>query len=1429
MFRRIVALIVCIAFISTQLQYSYAQGFDVKQLPKPGSVVAVSPVFMPLTLKGLVLHPDNALKFDFLMDTGNSRMQGEALNTEALKIMTYFLTAMTMPEEDMWVNLSPYEKGKMIENNFGNTVMGRDLLAEDYVLKQLTASLVYPEKTLGKKFWGEIYGKLSRKELEEVALNSFNKVWIVPSQAVVWEHDGKVMIVKSHLRVMLEEDYVALKNDQNVQVGADSKHTLASQIVREVIIPVLEKQVNEGEHFAYLRQMYQAMILATWYKKALKESILTKVYANQRKIKGVDNANPGDIEMIYQQYLDAFKKGAFNYIREDIDSKTGQVIPRKYFSGGFTLKMGIVSLATALTVWSGTPTNAQAEEISRNVAKPVGNTVLVQGFAAEADLKGRPILLAQESTGGNGSKLAIVDKKMEQDKKEVLKLLRSAKNDSTVKFDNSMVPALLEILKKGERSMRLDAALALSNIGGESVIYGLIDAKKNDPVERVIDDALIKIGRPAVPILFEELVKTRGERGPRSWDVRSQIAHIITIVGIDDKSYIPALHEALGDDNSEVRNFASDTLEKLEASWWLKQSNNEQLLWIMLAAGIGLLGVAGLARYFVSATHRRVIVNKLYSKKKKNEILQFLDDKDAGVRAEAREALEYLINNPEDLYLIGLSQLTGKNLDNQIWGIEMLAKAKDSRALEPLANLLNSSFNSPEDYMIYNAASDALYLFGDVRSEFRYEYRSEEGHFEGYATHDHDATYVVDKEAHWEKVKRTSNIQNGGSILGGSVLKIVIVALATALYFLHGQPTYAQQVGYNQAVEQKMRSAFGDSGRGQPILLAQATSQDNLNPSNIDNDAQLSRVKYMQFLLDKNREWDGKYDGMIRTREPGILEVIKYNLANNNSRTRFNAEFALKRWYETSELSKVLVELKDYRLEVRYIAIQALGNIGDKRAIPDLIVALKDINSVIRSASANSLGQIKDNRVVPELIVALRDQVSDVRTAAAIALGMIEDKTAVPELILVLKDKDSAVRVHGVEALGKIRDKIAVPALIELLNDKASDVRQSVVVALGKMGDARAVSHLILASHDGESAVRMGIAESLGIIQDSKAIPGLLELLRDPVAEVRQAANVALIKFGQPAISGLVEQVNKNNGVLVSAAIEVLEEIGSKEAIAALHDIYSNGNVKSKELALKALDRLQVSWWQKQSDLAQWVWLAFAAGLGLLGIWGFSKSDSYKKKVLGRLLRNKRYNEIEKFINNLLNNGNLESRLWAISMIAKSGDKRAADLIANFLSDKLNDYEAYTLYNAASDALFEMGDSRARYRYVFHPVEGYWDNVQLSSTEFNYEFIPTGGDYWEKIERSINNTTDNQSESSVGYSSGITIPEKLGGITLDPQIMNLQIKRDGNNMPLPVSQQPLDKINLQGFVPQIINIQPVNLVEFLSLNTQDDDNALAKI
>ena len=73
---------------------------------------------------------------------------------------------------------------------------------------------------------------------------------------------------------------------------------------------------------------------ATWYKKNLKESLFDQVYINKNKVNGIEFEDKEVKQKIYDRYVEAFEKGVYNYIKEDIDSATQEMIPRKYFSGG---------------------------------------------------------------------------------------------------------------------------------------------------------------------------------------------------------------------------------------------------------------------------------------------------------------------------------------------------------------------------------------------------------------------------------------------------------------------------------------------------------------------------------------------------------------------------------------------------------------------------------------------------------------------------------------------------------------------------------------------------------------------------------------------------------------------------------------------------------------------------------------------------------------------------------------------------------------------------------------------------------------------------------------------------------------------------------------------------------------------------------------
>jgi len=305
-------------------------------LPIPGSQIPLSKVFCPAIVRGITVYSDNPLKFDFIIDTGDNNLQNEDFKLESEKLIRYFLTALTVPEDEFWVNLSPYEKDRIIPEGLGMTEMGRDLLVQDYLLKQITASLMYPENELGNVFWDRVYAKVYEKfGTTDVPVDTFNKVWIIPDKAIVYESGNSAYVGERHLKVMLEEDYQAFMAGQPQENIEDGRvQNLTAEIVQEILIPELEKEVNTGKNFAVLRQVFNSMILATWYKKNLKESFLGKIYLDQNKVKGIDIEDKKIKSRIYDQYVAAFRKGVFSFIKETYDLQTQSLIPRKYFSGG---------------------------------------------------------------------------------------------------------------------------------------------------------------------------------------------------------------------------------------------------------------------------------------------------------------------------------------------------------------------------------------------------------------------------------------------------------------------------------------------------------------------------------------------------------------------------------------------------------------------------------------------------------------------------------------------------------------------------------------------------------------------------------------------------------------------------------------------------------------------------------------------------------------------------------------------------------------------------------------------------------------------------------------------------------------------------------------------------------------------------------------
>jgi len=402
---RMISLFTVFLFISSIIfppQWVYSQ--TVLNLPLPGAMIEPTPKHVPALIRGINLNTENPLEFDFIIDTGNSSLRGKALSAESKKLIKYFLAGLTVPEEKMWVNLSPFEKGRVIPLSFGETEMGRDLLAQDYLLKQLASSMMYPEGELGSRFWNSVYKKTKEQYgTTSIPLNTFNKIWIMPQKARVYEDDKGAYIIESSLKVLLEEDYIALqKNLGSEGYGLDKKDPnggemevvsgISSKALREILIPEIEKEVNQGKTFANLRQIYNSVILATWYKKALQNSLLSKLYVNKGKVAGIDIEDKEINTKIYKQYVEAFKSGVYDYIRKDYDAKSQEIMSRKYFSGGSHVDpREVIAVQNQLSSKDGAM-----------VAEEIGEILNVTAQLKEATAHNQGVIAAAEAGGSGG-------------------------------------------------------------------------------------------------------------------------------------------------------------------------------------------------------------------------------------------------------------------------------------------------------------------------------------------------------------------------------------------------------------------------------------------------------------------------------------------------------------------------------------------------------------------------------------------------------------------------------------------------------------------------------------------------------------------------------------------------------------------------------------------------------------------------------------------------------------------------------------------------------------------------------------------------------------------------------------------------------------------------------------------------------------------
>jgi HEAT repeat protein len=156
--------------------------------------------------------------------------------------------------------------------------------------------------------------------------------------------------------------------------------------------------------------------------------------------------------------------------------------------------------------------------------------------------------------------------------------------------------------------------------------------------------------------------------------------------------------------------------------------------------------------------------------------------------------------------------------------------------------------------------------------------------------------------------------------------------------------------------------------------------------------------------------------------------------------------------------------LRNVNKRWRAFAAEALGQIGDERALPALIAVVNDEEETdyLRWQASTAIGQLRSDEVLDVLRRYLErpDVSAIVRWGTIAGLGYIGTPAAVALLITQLDSDDRDSRREAVAALSNVAQPLVVDHLTALLADPDPVIAIRAIYALGKIGDVRAISAL---------------------------------------------------------------------------------------------------------------------------------------------------------------------------------------------------------------------------------------------------------------------------------------------------------------------------------------------------------------------------------
>lgn len=237
-----------------------------------------------------------------------------------------------------------------------------------------------------------------------------------------------------------------------------------------------------------------------------------------------------------------------------------------------------------------------------------------------------------------------------------------------------------------------------------------------------------------------------------------------------------------------------------------------------------------------------------------------------------------------------------------------------------------------------------------------------------------------------------------------------------------------------------------------------------------------------------------------------------------------------------TSLNRTIVDEDD---DMRILSATVMGEMKDAGAADVLISALtSDPNINVRYAAAEALGKIGNPKAINFLLETIKRSPYLAYPAIG-SLGFLRAETTV-ELLQKIVEEDEWLRYPAIEALGNIAALSATDTIIKYLDDTNPLIQRAVITAIAKIEaknkaeifsrvNFNYINVLESALEDDDAATRQGAVTALGWAGKTEQIKKLLTIFDDEDELVQIAAEESVKRIAKKDIGGLLKLLVEND------------------------------------------------------------------------------------------------------------------------------------------------------------------------------------------------------------------------------------------------------------------------------------------------------------